>query len=407
MNQVWKPANAEQVRDAVNQALVSNITMEIIGTGTRRGFGAPVVSQAILDLSALSGIVDYQPEELVITLGPGTTMAEMRALLGTRRQMLAFEPPDFGPLWGLPPGLGTIGGCIMVGRGGSRRISAGAPRDHCLGVKGVNGFGEAFGAGGRVVKNVTGFDLSKLVAGSFGTLCALTQITLKVMPAPEDCATVVLAGLADADAVKVMSDALGSTAQLSSAAHLPADVAGHSSVASVAGRGGAVTLLRLEGTAPSVAARRDHLARLFQAAPLSVLDRDESLAIWNEVSNASFFAGNPETVVWALSVPPSAGAALGRELCEALRGRCYFDWGGGGIWLELPAAADAHAAAVRGRLHAGSGGHATLLRAPDAVRTAVAPLQPLAPDELRVTRAVQAQFDPRRLFNPGRMFRES
>jgi glycolate oxidase FAD binding subunit len=383
----------------VNQALLSNTTLEIVGTRARRGFGAPVEAQAVIDLSALNGIVDYQPEELVITLGPGTLMSELQALLLTRRQMLAFEPPDFGSLWGLPPGLGSIGGCAMVGRGGARRISAGAPRDHCLGVKGVNGFGEAFGAGGRVVKNVTGFDLPKLVVGSFGTLCALTQITLKVMPMPEDSATIVLAGLSDAEALRVMSDALSSTAQVSSAAHLPGDVAG---------AGGSVTLLRLEGMAPSVAARRAHLTRMFQAiAPLSVLDRDESQAIWSKISNAGFFAADLNTVVWKLSVPPSAGAALGRTLSDELHGRCYFDWGGGGVWLELPTAPDAHAAVVRDRLRASVGGHATLMRAADAVRAAVSPLQPLSPEELRVTRAVKAQFDPHGLLNPGRMLRDS
>jgi glycolate oxidase FAD binding subunit len=404
---VLRPANAEQLCAAVNEALRANTTLEIVGTGARRGYGAPVTAQALLDLGALNGIVQYQPEELVLTLGPATPMAEVTALLHAQRQMLAFEPPDFGPLWGLAPGLGTIGGCLMVGRGGARRISAGAPRDHCLGIKGVNGFGAAFGAGGRVVKNVTGFDLSKLVVGSCGTLCVLSQITVKVLPAPQDCATLALAGLSDADAVALMSQALGTTAQVASAAHLPADVARDSAVPAVAAAAAALTLVRLEGSTPSVQARREHLRARFQAhAPLTVLDREESAALWSEISDATYFARFSHTVVWKLSVAPTAGAALGRSLAGELHGRCYYDWGGGAVWLELPAAPDAHEGTVRARLRACAGGHATLLRAADAVRAAVSPLQPLEPDELRVTRAVKAQFDPHGLFNPGRLWRE-
>ena len=400
MSRVWQPETADAVRDAVNEALLADLPVEIVGTGSRRALGRPVAAEATLDLSGLTGVVDYQPEELVITLNPGAGLAEVEALLGARGQMLAFEPPDFGSLWGQAPGLGTIGGCIMTGRGGPRRLTAGAPRDHCLGIKGVNGFGEAFGAGGRVVKNVTGFDLPKLVAGSFGTLCAITELTLKAMPAPQASAGLVLAGLADADAVRAMSRALGSPVQVSAAAHLPQAVA--RDCAAVAGLGASATLLRLEGTGPSVAARLAHLKALFRdlAAP-AVLDDDETRAVWKQIADAAFFAVGRETVVWKLSVAPSQGAALGQGLADELGGRRYYDWGGGGVWLELPPAPDAHAAVIRGRL---SGGHATLMRGSEAQRRAAPALQPLPPGEMTLTRAVKHQFDPRGLLNPGRMY---
>jgi glycolate oxidase FAD binding subunit len=407
MAQVWSPKNAQDVTAAVGDAIASNITLELVGTGSRRSFGRPVEAQVVLDLSALTGVVDYQPEELVLTVAPATPMAEIETLLASRRQSLAFEPPDFGPLWGLAPGLGTIGGCILVGRGGPRRLSAGAPRDHTLGLKGVNGFGQAFGAGGRVVKNVTGFDLTKLITGSFGTLCALTELTLKVLPAPEDTATIVLAGLADDQAARVMSRALGSPAQVSSAAHLTPETARDSKVAAIAGPATSMTLLRLEGVPPSIEARSDHLRKLLDGvAPQTLLGLAESLAAWKEIADASFFARDLATVVWKLSVSPSAGPTLGYGLAAELGGRCYYDWGGGGVWLELPPAADAHEASVRAMLETvvGGDGHATLMRAPAAVRSAVSPFQPLAPAVDALTRRVQSQFDPNGLFNPGRMY---
>lgn len=406
MTETWKPADAAEVEIAVRDATSQRKTLELLGSGSRRAFGRPVAADVVLDLSALAGVVAYQPEELVVTLAPGVPLADLQAMLAARRQQLAFEPPDFGPLWGLPAGQGTVGGMVMVGKGGPRRLTAGAPRDHTLGVKGVNGFGEAFAAGGRVVKNVTGFDLPKLVAGSFGTLCAVTELTLKALPAPEDAATLVLLGLDDAVAMRAMSLALGSPAQVASAAHLPAEVAGVSTLAGRLGAGVAATLLRLEGVTPSIAARSAHLARALEsAAPQVLLDRAESAAIWKEVADVAFFVGDVERPVWLLSVPPAAGARVGARLAQDLGGRGFYDWGGGGVWLETPSASDAHAAHIRAVLAevVGADGHATLIRAPEAVRTATPPFQPQAPALAALTERVRAQFDPQRLFNPGRM----
>lgn len=403
---IWQPLDAADVASSVADALSDGKTLELIGGGSRRAFGRPVEADVVLDLSGVSGVVTYQPEELILAAAPGTPMAEIQAMLTQAGQQLAFEPPDFGPLWGLPAGQGTLGGAIMTGRGGPRRLTAGGPRDHCLGVKGVNGFGEAFAAGGRVVKNVTGFDLPKLIAGSFGTLCVATELTVKVLPAASDMATLAVVGLSDEAAMKVMAQALGSSAQVSSAAHLPADIARASSASAVIGQA-AVTLLRLEGVRPSVAARVGHLAQALEAAgPQVLLDREASAAIWKEVADAAWFAGGAETVVWKLSVPPTLGAAVGARLAGELSGRCYYDWGGGGVWLELPGADDAHAAGVREVLRAvvGGDGHATLMRASEAVRATEDPFQPLAPAVAALSERVRAQFDPQGIFNPGRMY---
>ncbi len=398
MIRTWSPSNADEAAACVAQALADDLPVELVGTATRRGFGRPVDAAALLDLSALRGVVAYQPEELILAVAPATPMAEIVELLAQRGQCLAFEPPDFGPLWGQPPGQGTVGGAMLTGRGGPRRITAGGPRDHCLGVKGVNGFGEAFGAGGRVVKNVTGFDITKLVTGSFGTLCVVTELTLKVLPAPPDATTLVILDLSDAAAVVAMSRGLGCAAQVSSAAHLPAGV-------SELFGGRAATLLRVEGVRPSVAARIGHLAELLDGlGEQALLHRDAGAALWGAIGDASFFAGGARPV-WKLSVPPAKGAALGERLARELAGRCFYDWGGGAVWLETSDAPDAHAGHVRRVLQevAGGDGHATLMRAAPDIRASVAPFQPSSPGVAALTERVRRQFDPQGLFNPGRM----
>jgi len=404
---IWSPTDAGEVAAAVNDALASGQTLELLGGGSRRRLGRPVDADVLLDLSLISGIVSYQAEELVLVVAPATPLAEIRTELEHKNQHLAFEPPAFGPLWGDTSASGTIGGAIMIGRGGARRLTAGGARDHVLGVKGVNGFGEAFAAGGRVVKNVTGFDLSKLVTGSFGTLCAVTELTLKVLPRPADAATLVIFGLDDEAAVVAMRQALNLLpVQVSSAAHLPAAVAPASTIKAIADPGVAATLLRIEGFGPSVTARLANLkSALADVGPCVTLDAKASATVWSEVSDATFFAAGVAPL-WRLSVPPARGAVLGARLAQQLECRHYYDLAGGAIWLETSAADDAHALAIRGALQevVAGDGHATLMRASDDVRRSTPPFQPLTPVVADLTERVRRNFDPRRIFNPGRMY---
>ena len=219
MSTVLEPRTAAELAAAVRE---SAGPLELLGAGSKRGLGRPVNSGQHLDLSHLSGIRLYEPEELVLTAGAGTRLAEIEQALAAKRQMLAFEPPDLGPLYGMPAGEGTLGGMLACNLAGPRRPKAGAARDHFLGALAVNGQGEIFKTGGQVVKNVTGYDLCKLLAGSFGTLAALAEVTVKVLPAPEHERSLLLPGLEDAAAVAIMTRALGSAAEVSGAAHLPA-----------------------------------------------------------------------------------------------------------------------------------------------------------------------------------------
>jgi glycolate dehydrogenase FAD-binding subunit len=398
--------DAREAQQAVAGLLADGRSAEILAHATRRSYGRPLQADAILDVGRLAGITVYEPGELVLSARPGTPLSLVQTTLAEQRQHLAFEPPDFSRLWGEGPGGGTLGGCLSLGLGGPRRPSAGAPRDHFLGVKAVNGYGQAFAAGGRVVKNVTGFDLPKLLAGSLGTLAVMTEVTVKIMPAPPCTQTLLLHRLDDAQAVAWMGEALSSPCYVSGAAHFPRSVAG--TLPALAAASGAVTALRLEGLERSISARLDQLTQRLarSGSECTVLDESCSRRLWVDVADVAAFAGSPERPVWRLSTRASTAVALARRLQEALDCRYFFDWGGALLWIELPPEPLAHQALVREACMrvGGTDAHATLVRAAAHVRASASPLPPLADPLAALTQRVKAQFDPQRLFNRGRMY---
>jgi glycolate oxidase FAD binding subunit len=391
--QTLKPRDATDVVSAVQWALASRNALRIVGHGTKQSLGHPVNAAYTLDVSGLAGIVSYEPGELVLTARAGTPLDEIEATLAASRQHLAFEPPRLGA------GGGTLGGAVATGFSGPRRFKAGAVRDHVLGIAAVSGRGESFVGGGKVVKNVTGYDMPKLMTGSHGTLAVLTEITLKVLPAPEDARTLLVLGQPPQDAVRSMTEALQSAVEVSGACYLPAGAA-------VPGKSAAdvVTALRLEGVAPSVESRMAHLRHLLERAGAHVvLDRDTTAAMWSAVRDLEPLGAEPG-VVWRISVPPASGAAvLERIEHRVAHSKAILDWGGGLIWLLLPDSPNANAPEVRASL-AESGGHATLIRADDQVRATTAVFHP-QPDALAaLSRRVKQQFDPEDVLNRGRMF---
>jgi len=383
-----KPRDAKELRQAVEWALNEGATLDVRGQGSKLALGKPMQCDQVLDLSSLTGIVDYAPEELVVTMRAGTHIKEVEALLAQRNQMLAFEPPDLGPLLAQDAGQGTLVGTLMGNLAGPRRLSAGAARDHLLGFSGVNGRGEAFKSGGRVMKNVTGYDLSKLLAGSWGTLAVLDEVSVKVLPAPDQTRTLLLLGLSDEAAVEAMCAAMGSPHEVSGAAH-------------VEGR----TALRLEGVAPSVEARLRGLREALAAtgAKMEELSTLESRAFWREVRDAAPLRATQDEIVWRISCPPIEGAGIvARIRARRPEAKAFYDWSGGLVWLAVPATADADHALVRGALGSG-GGHATLIRAPETVRASVAVFHPQPPALAALAARIKEAFDPKRLFNPRRM----
>lgn len=394
-----RPETAAQVQEAVAWTVSEEAPVEIVSRASKRAVGRPMQTAHTLDLSALSGIGLYEPEELICQAGPATPVAEIEAALAGQRQMLAFEPIDLGPLLTGEAGRGSIGGVFAGNLAGPRRIKAGAARDHLLGFTAVTGRGETVKSGGRVVKNVTGYDLSKIVTGSWGTLAALTDLTFKVLPSPEAETTLVVHGLDEEAAVRTMSAALGSPHEVSSAAHLPVGL-GAGDVA------GPATCIRLEGFGPSVAARAAALESELasfggtQGAVEGYVSRD----LWRALRDVDPLAAPFERPVWRLSVPPMASPAVVLAIRAAVEGaEYYYDWGGGLVWLAVPPAADAHAGTVRGAIAGAATGHAMLVRADEAVRAAVPVFQPQDPGLAALSARIKASFDPLGILNPGRM----
>ena len=400
---VLEPSDAKQIAEMISWVVSEGDTLEIVAGGTKRALGRPMKTDHVLDVSRLSGIVEYEAAELVLTACPGESLASINAELEKKRQMLAFEPPDWRALLGTE-GEPTLGGVIACNLAGSRRVRAGSARDYVLGFSAVNGFGEIWKAGGKVVKNVTGYDMCKLQAGAYGTLSALTEVTVKVMPKPETACTIVLHGLADEIAIPVLANALNSPFEVSGAAHFPASAARRSKSRAVAAGLGAVTAMRLEGPRPSVAYRANALEALVGRG--ARLNDAETEAFWSGVGAVQPFLAQGSRIVWRLCPTPSHAASIAHSILSTLASaEFYFDWGGGLIWLSLdPAEAgpDAGAGIVRPVVKS-AGGHATLVVAPEAVRASVPVFEPLSPGLAQLTARVKSGFDPRGVLNPGRM----
>lgn len=458
----YLPGSADEVAEAIRGVLSNGESLEVLGSWSRRALGRAVSAADVLDMSAMAGIVSYEPAELILTALAGTPMHVIEAALAEASQMLAFEPPDLalllsgadarqhapghsetagGSVFPNPPfarlaelsaergafaRTGTVGGVVATGLSGPRRFRAGAVRDHVLGMTAVSGRGEVFVGGGKVVKNVTGYDIPKLMTGSYGTLAVLTEITVKVLPAPEDTRTLLVAGLDTHDAVRAMTSVLQSTADVSGACYVPSGVASSAGVAALTGLADvSVMAFRLEGFTPSVEFRLSRLRDQFGSKSQIVLDRSSSQHFWRAIRDVHLFIDVSHGSVWRLSVPPAEGAAVIERIERAWpAARWYLDWAGGMIWVatgidhrdpEDDAGAResskrsghvnvAHSAVLFREALGTTGGHATLIRAPAVVRANVDVFHPQSSGVAALSKRVKEQFDPSRVLNPGRMY---
>jgi glycolate oxidase FAD binding subunit len=405
MAHTLRPRDAKEVASVVEWAAGEGKTLEIVGRGSKRAVGRAAQWDLTLDLSALTGVTLYEPEELVLSARAGTPIAEIEALIGSKGQELAFEPMDCGPLFGAGANKGTLGGVLAANVAGPRRLKSGAARDHFLGVSAVSGRGETFKSGGRVVKNVTGYDLCKVLAGSWGTLAAMTDVTVKVLPRAETEQTLLAFGLDDRTAVKAMAAALGSPSDVSAAAHIPARVAPQVAGAAAAGR--AVTALRLEGVAPSIVPRRSALEALLKPyGELIAVSEHASRALWKAVRDVTPFeaaAAGTTPPLWRVSTAPSQGPEIVAQVGAQCEAAALYDWGGGLVWMQIVGRADAGARFVRRAISA-CGGHATLYRADVAVRASIEVFEPQERALAALTRRVKEGFDPKGILGPGRMY---
>jgi glycolate dehydrogenase FAD-binding subunit len=397
------PDTVEELAYLVAEAADTRTPLEVMGRGTKREVGRPVQYGAVLSTESLTGIQLYEPSELVLVALAGTPVAQIEQALVEHDQEFPFEPIDLGPVLGFGRGQGTIGGVVATNFSGSRRILSGSARDHVLGVQAVNGSGETIRAGGRVMKNVTGYDLGRALAGSWGTLAVMTEVAIKVLPAQREVRTVLCFGLADPNGIEALCLAMGTPFEVSGTVHMHSELAERLSDQEIANAGASVTAIRVENFPASARYRSSRLKQMLQAyAPALELDTLRSRAFWDEIRTLKMFQKS-DRPLWRISTVPSTAAKLVHNLGRKIDVRVLYDWSGGLIWLETPPISDAGAVEIRRNL-AEIGGHATLIRAEAPARAAIDVFQPLDKPVMALTASLKRAFDPVGILNPGRMY---
>ena len=399
---VLRPATEWELQRTLIEATKTNTPIEVVGVASKRDIGRPTASTVVMTTTSLTGVRLYEPTELVMSARGGTPLARVESELKSGGQMLAFEPIDLAPVIGHEPGNGTVGALFAMNMSGSRRIASGAARDHLLGITAISGAGVAFRSGGRVMKNVTGLDLARTLSGSWGTLAVLTEVTFKVMPLPEDTATLILLGLEDGIAIEALTTAMASPFEVSGAIHLQKPLAARLWHQGLKAEHRAVTAVRIENFSAAVAYRTGRLKeelKLF--GDVYVLGNDSSLAFWDELRQLSVLQGTAAPL-WRISTSPQAGPKVVQAITGFMTCNAWYDWAGGLVWAEVLPTSDAGAADIR-RVIASHGGHATLIRAEPSVRATIDVFQPLEPGLGRVTAKLKSVFDPAGILNRGRM----
>ena len=397
------PDTVEELAYLVAEAADTRTPLEVMGHGTKREVGRLVQYGAVLSTESLVGVSLYEPTELVLVALAGTPVAQIEQMLAENDQELPFEPVDLGPVLGFGPGQATIGGVLATNISGSRRILSGSARDHLLGVQAVNGRGETIRSGGRVMKNVTGYDLSRALAGSWGTLAVLTEVAIKVLPTQREVRTLLCFGLADPTGVEVLGLALGTPFEVSGTVHVNGELARRFSDEEISRPGQSVTAIRVENFPASARYRASRLKQMLQAyAPALELDTARSRMFWDDVKSLRMFerTGRP---LWRISMAPTSGPKLVHSLARKIDVRALYDWSGGLIWLDTPLITDAGAVEIR-RTLAEFGGHATLIRAEPQARAVIDVFQPLDSPLMALTSNLKRSFDPVGILNPGRMY---
>jgi glycolate oxidase FAD binding subunit len=398
-----RPVDERECSRVLAEATATQTPIAVVGNGSKQHVGRPMQTASNLSTKGLRGITLYEPSEMVMSARSGTGLQQIEETLADRGQMLPFEPVELSSLAGGEPAQATIAGVFATNLAGARRIMVGAARDHLLGIRGVNGRGEVFKAGGRVMKNVTGYDLCRGLAGSWGTLAVLSEVTFKVVPAPQDTATLLLLGLREEIAIEVLCAAMATPFEVSGAVHLQPALVGRLWHEGLRRQGQALTALRIENFTKSVAYRsarlKDHLKAYGE---IHELDRENSLAFWGELRQLSVLQGS-DAPLWRISTLPSAGPKVVAAISAYMECRAFYDWSGGLVWAEVLPTADAGAADIR-RVIAAHGGHATLIRAEPSVRSAVEVFHPLEAGLAKLSRRLKAAFDPAGILNPGRMY---
>ncbi|MBS0239120.1 MAG: FAD-binding protein [Proteobacteria bacterium] len=404
MSELFRPAAEWELQSMIARLAREKRGIEVVGHGALRNTGRVASSDVVLTTSGLKGVTLYEPTELVMSARSGTPVFEIEQILAARGQMLAFEPVDLGPATGAPGGALSIGGVFATNFSGSRRIAVGSARDNLLGVRAVNGRGELFKSGGRVMKNVAGIDVARGLTGSWGTLAVMTEVTFKVAPLPQTMQTLAYIGLPDDLAIEALGIAMATPLEVTGAVHLPKNCAERLKVPKLKGVRQSLTLLRLETFSTSIDERKEKLKTALKVYGNPIeLDPEETFGLWSEFRTLSVMPFSTDTSLWRISTLPTKAPEIVAAIQKFMHAVAFYDWSGALVWLEVPAAADAGAADVR-RAVAVRGGHATLIRAEPEIRSTVDVFEPLKPEIERLTRGIKSAFDPNGLLNRGRMY---
>ena len=398
---ILKPSNEDDLQQIIKHCYKKDLPIQIVGTGTKNEIGKKLQCAKILDMSNISGIIEYKPEELYITVKAGTPIKLVQDELRKKNQHLAFEPTNFSEIFNKSLSEGTIGGTLSCNFSGSRRFKVGSARDHILGFKGYNGKGEKIKSGGTVVKNVTGYDLSKLVTGSFGTLLALSEITLKVLPIQADIKTIIISGLALENSLGIMDSAISSSNDPSGAVFYPANLR-NNFVFNDLTHPGSITAIRIEGTKTSTEQRVNNLFEnlVLKEKKTTILDITQSEIFWEETRAIKVFAKNEKNILRAV-VPPSETVNLINRL-KTFHSSYFIDWGGSLIWLELDYLSHQKIEQIRKRV-VEANGYLTVIKSPENIKSS-SEIFTIDPIKFKISQNLKKSFDPKRIFNPGKMY---
>ena len=409
-NDILKPNNEEEVSLIVKDLYKKNLPTEIIGSNSKNFIGNKLQCAKVLDLSKLSGIVEYLPEELYIKVKACTPIVEIEEILKKSNQQLAFEPIDFGYINSSKSNKGTAAGYLSCNFSGSRRFKSGSVRDHILGFRGVNGKGDIIKSGGTVVKNVTGYDLSKLITGSFGTLIALTELTFKVLPMKNSTGTLIIHEDNKDEIAKLFNNLLGSSNEISGSVFVPIEPSNKKFNKNREEifkfndlkYEGPFLAIRMEGSKKSIDERiRDLLIELnLKNKKKSILDLHQSLLFWEKINNLELFSNIKNSLVRVV-VPPSKCINLMKYLDHDYK--YYIDWCGSLFWIEVLDMNQEKLITIKDYI-TNLGGYITVIKNSENSF----PIQDIFTiDETRlyISKKIKESFDPKRIFNPGKMYK--
>ena len=408
-NSIEYPKDEKEVSNFIKKFYKSNTPIEIIGSGSKTKLGKPVQSAKTLNLSKISGIIEYLPEELYIKVRAGTPIKEIEEKLKKNKQQLAFEPIDFGYFLNGKTDYGTAAGQVACNISGSRRFKVGSVRDHVLGFRGVNGKGEVIKSGGVVVKNVTGYDLSKLICGSYGTLIAITEITFKVLPTPESGKTIIIHNQRIESAADILSRSIDSSNDISGAVFFPNIPEITGSIMNIEStfklndleHEGSIIAIRIEGSKNSIDQRIENLIKELNIinANISILEAYQSEIFWNKVKSLEFFSNTKNSII-RIVIPPSACVHLIYQFSNKFK--YYLDWGGSLIWLEAFELSEDMFESIRKKV-VKLGGYVTMIKNSDYLPY-VEDVFTINRDRFYISQNIKKSFDPKRILNPGKMY---